>query len=141
MRGNTLGLLLLAASSAAFAASPPDLSKLAPWPERDGNYLQALKGDDGEWYLASGVVKSGKFAQALGLVEQPSDPSAYLMRLIPGARMYVRGLECESLSYTLITDPASTKNSYWLAAPRGTTTIKRSCQIKNTPEKWVFLSR
>ncbi|MNC49301.1 hypothetical protein D3C75_984720 [compost metagenome] len=105
----------------------------------EGNYLQALKDENGTWYLASAVVKGKKITQAIGLVEEPTDLSSALYQQIPGAEILVRGVECESLMYTLIRDPYNMQKAYWSAAPRGITQISSGCQIKNTPEKWVFI--
>jgi hypothetical protein len=97
-------LLLMALSGTAHASPVSRADLLKPWPEENGNYLQMYKGDNRQWYMVSHSVKNAKVAEAVAQIVQPKDPSSFLVRSVPGATIFVRGLECESLSYHLVID-------------------------------------
>lgn len=126
----------------ALSGCSPSYDELAPWPWQDGNYLQLQKTPSGAWLLTGAVVRSGKAATALYTVETPSDPASLLTQNVPLASIHVRGVDCESLTFKhLVIDRHTHIDSYWMAVPRGRTTVKPSCQIKNPPEKWQFVAR
>ncbi|MGG2621964.1 hypothetical protein [Pseudomonas aeruginosa] len=128
---------------ATLASCSPSYDELAPWPGQDGNYLQLHQSPSGEWLLTGAIVRSGKTtATALFKVEIPADPSSLLTQHVPLASIHVRGVDCESLVFKhLVVERGPNIDSYWMAIPRGRTVVKPSCQIKNPPEKWLFVDR
>ncbi|MCY1527792.1 hypothetical protein D9M68_628740 [compost metagenome] len=135
-----LVLSLSVTLTAGIAAANPETSQLAPWPAIDGNYLQLHQDAHGTWFITAAVVKGGKVATSLAKVERPSNPASLLQQHMPLASIHVRGIECESLEYKhLVVDRNERRENYWMAIPRGITTPKPTCQIKNTPERWQFV--
>ncbi|WP_134163438.1 hypothetical protein [Pseudomonas citronellolis] len=137
----SLSMLLAAGNIFPASAAISDLSKLHPWPKSDGNYLQLLQGEAGQWYLVSAVVRRGHIAIATGKVVTPKDPSAMVVQHVPFASIFVDGIECESLQYKhLPLNEGGEYRQYWMAVPRGFDQAKPSCQIKNPPDKWEFVT-
>lgn len=139
LKSLVLTLNLSFATGAAMATPGPDLSQLAPWPKIDGNYLQLLQDHAGDWFMAAAVVRGSKVSTSIAKVDRPSDPASLLQQHIPLASIHVRGIDCESLEYKHLVVYQPGLESYWMAIPRGITTPKKSCQIRNTPEKWQFI--